>query len=160
MRDPRADPRLPLLVIAPLALPQRQHIVWNHVEVRLLRIGVDADFVLAAISEAKLVISGLCELEGLRRGGLAQSERALAFGISNLDALRLFLGIAKIKISIHRMGPALAFAARKVARGLLDERNESGIQREIIGEVVEPRGEQHHATLADTLLKQKRRLVA
>jgi hypothetical protein len=37
-------------ILAAVAPPQRQHIV-NHVEVRFLRVGVDADFILAAIGE-------------------------------------------------------------------------------------------------------------
>jgi hypothetical protein len=135
-------------------------IVGDHVEVRFLGIGVDADFVLAAIGEAELVIAGLGELERLRGGGLAQGERALALGVGDLDALALFLGIAEFEVGVHRARAALAFAARKIARGLLDEGDEGGMQGEIVGEVVEPGGEQHHAALADAFLEQQRRLVA
>jgi hypothetical protein len=45
--------------LAALAPPQGQHIFGDNVEVRFLGIGVDADFVLAAIGEAELVIAGL-----------------------------------------------------------------------------------------------------
>jgi hypothetical protein len=72
----------------------------------------------------------------------------------------LFFGIAKFEVGVHQTPAAVALAARKIARGLLDKGYESWIQREIVGEVVEPGGEQHHPALADAFLEQQWRLVA
>ncbi len=148
---------------ASLALPQAQDIVGDHVQVRFLRIGVDADLVLAAIRQPELIIAGLGKLERLGGGGLMPrvSGAACLRGPCDLDALAACsLGSAEFEIGVHQLGAALAFAARKIARGLLDEGNEGGAQGKIVREVVEPGGEKHDASLADLFLQQQRRLVA
>ncbi len=71
----------------------------------------------------------------------------------------MFPGIAEFQVGVHRAGAGPAFAACKIARGLLDEGDEGGLLGEIVGEVVEPGSEQHHAALADAFLQQERRLV-
>ena len=70
--------------------------------------------------------------------GLA--ETAAAFGVSDLDALSLVLSIAELEVCVDRAGAALTFTAGEVARGLLDEGDEGGIQGEIVGEVIKPGG--------------------
>ena len=73
-----------------VAAPERQSLVRNHVEIRFVAIGIDSDYVLAAVRKAKLIETGLRQLIGLRRGGLLQRERAAArrAGLEGLMAKR------------------------------------------------------------------------
>jgi hypothetical protein len=113
--------------LASFALPERQDIAGDNVEVRFAGIGIDTDLVLAAVGETELVKAGLGELERLRRRGLAKGERALPLGVCNLDALTLFPGIAELEVGIYGSRAALSFAARKVSRSLFNKGDEGGI---------------------------------
>jgi len=53
----------------------------------------------------------------------------------------------------------LILLAAEVAGGFLDKGYEGGVQRQVVGDVVEARGEDQHASLADLLFEQQRSLV-
>ena len=123
-----------------LVLPRQRAKISSGITSRfgLAAVGIDPDHVLAAIGQPKLVKTRLGELIGLRGSGFLQRKRPLAVRVDHFHAYRLLLGGAQFEIGVDQPRTAAAFRAGKIARGLLDERDENRIDGKIVGEVVEP----------------------
>ncbi len=66
---------------------------------------------------------------------------------------------AQLQQLVHATSAALSLSTREITDCPLDERNEDGMQRQVVGEIVEAGCEQNDPPLSDGLLEQQRRAV-
>ena len=83
----------------------------------------------------------------------------MAIGIDHFNADRLLLRAAQLEEGIDYARAAAVFSAGEITRGLLDKRDEYRVKREIVGEIVEARGEQQYAVPRQFSFPEQGRLI-
>ncbi len=132
-------------------------------KIRFAPVGIDADYRIAAVGEANLVEAGALETEAICavRASLNESGLRPSGSITSTFAVctRRLRRRAQLHKRIHEPRSAQLLAAGKIARRAIDKRDKDRMQRQVVGEVVEARGEQQHAAFAVLLVEQQRRAI-